>query len=100
MNFFGGAGWNDNVFVVRDQRVLRAIADLGPVRDVGHLAALVGGFLEMLEVIEADAIEGARHQWQFDLHPRKRMGALRALPLAEGLAADRDHAVALDDPPR
>jgi hypothetical protein len=99
VNFLGRGRRDHHILVVRDQRVLGAVADLGPVGDIGHLAALVGGFLEMLEIIQPDAIKGARHHRQFDLHLRERMRARRALPFAKGVAADRDHAVALDDAP-
>ena len=74
VDLFGGGRRDHHVLVMRDQRVLRAIADLGPVRHVGHGAGLVGGFLEMLEVIQPDAIEGARDQRQFDLDVLQRMG--------------------------
>src|SRR5713226_9870105 len=96
-----GSGCRDHdIFVMRDQRVLRAITDLGPIGNIGHFATLVGGFLEMLEVIEADAIERTRHQRQFDFHLRQGMRARCALPLAEGIAADRGYAVTFDDPTR
>jgi hypothetical protein len=39
-----------------DQRVLRAIAVLGSIRHIGHFAALVRRLLEMLQIVEADAI--------------------------------------------
>jgi hypothetical protein len=99
VNFFGGGSRDHNILIVRDQRILRAIADLGPVWHVGQLAALVSGFLEMLEVIEPDAIEGARRQRQLDFDVGKQMRARCALPFAEGIAVDRDHAVTFDDSP-
>ena len=89
VDFLGGIRRDHDVFVMRDQRVLRAIADLGPVGNVRHLAALVGGFLEMLEIVQADAIEGARDQRQFDLDVLQRMRLRGALPFAERIAADR-----------
>ena len=82
MDLLGGARRNDDLLVVRDQRVLRAIADLGSFRHVGYFAPLVGGLLEVLEVIQADAIEGARHHRHFDLDVFQSMRALGALPFA------------------
>ena len=99
VNLFGGVCRNYHLFVMRDQRILRAIADLGPVGNVGHFAALVRRLLEMPEIIQPDAIEGARHQRQLDLDVGQRMRARRTLPFAEGFAADRDHAIAFDDTP-
>src|SRR5262249_49455445 len=72
---------------------------LRPVRDVGHLAAFVGSLFEMLEVVQANAIKRAWYHGQFDLHVLQRMGACRALPLAERIAADSGDLVALDDAP-
>src|SRR6185369_15433235 len=60
---------------------------------------LVGGFLEMLEVVQPDAIEGARDQRQFDLDVFQRMRLRSALPFAERIAVDGDHVVVLDDAP-
>ena len=82
-----------------DQRVLRAIADLGPVGHVRHRAGLIGGFLEMLEIIQPDAIERARDQRQFDLYVFQRMRLRSALPFAERIAVDGHHVVALDNAP-
>src|SRR6476619_5690587 len=78
---------------------MRAIADLGPIRHVGYCAKLVGCFLQMLEVVQPDAIERARDQRQLDLHVLQRMGLRAALPFAEGIAVDGDDLVALDDAP-
>src|SRR5664279_613772 len=90
---------NDDILVVGDQRVLRAIADFGPIRHGGYLAALVGGLLEMLQIVQPDAIEGARDQRQLDPDILQRMASRRALPLAEGLAGDGDDAIIFDDAP-
>jgi hypothetical protein len=68
VNFLGCARRDHHVLIMGDQRVLCTIADLGPVRHVRHSAGLVGGFLEMLEVVEADTIEGAGDQRQLDLY--------------------------------
>jgi hypothetical protein len=89
-----------NIFVMGDQRVLRAIADFGTVRDGRHLAALIGGLLEVLQVVQSDAIEGARDQRQLDLDAVKRVRLRGALPFAERLAVDLDDAIAFDDAPR
>ncbi len=88
VDLLGGIRRDHHVLVMCDQRVLGAIADLGPLGNVRHLAALVGGFLEMLEIVQADAIEGARDQRQFDLDVLQRMRLRGALPLAERIAAD------------
>ena len=66
MDLLGRVGRDHDILVVRDQRVLGAIADLGPVGHRRHFAAPVGGFLEMLQVVQPDAIEGAWHQRQLD----------------------------------
>src|SRR5437764_3405316 len=99
MDLFGRGRRDHHVLVMRDQRILGAIADFGPVRDVRHFAAFVGGFLEMLQIVQPDAIKRARHQRQFDLDVIKRMHLRRALPLAEGFAVDGDHMIAVDDAP-
>jgi hypothetical protein len=99
MDLLGRTRRDHHILVMADQRILGAITDLGPVRDVRYLAAFVGGFLQMLEIVQADAIEGARHQRQFDLHIVQRMRLLGALPFAEGIAADGNHSVAFDDAP-
>src|SRR5215211_5208679 len=99
VNFFGGVRRDHHVLVMCDQRVLRAVTDLGPVRHVRNRAGLLGGFLEMLEIVEADAIEGARDHRQLDLDVAKRMRLLCALPLPEGIAAHGHHLVALDEAP-
>jgi hypothetical protein len=67
VDFLGGGRRDHHLLVMGDQRVLGAVTDLGTVRDVRDRASLVGGFLEMLEVVEADAIEGAGYQRQLDL---------------------------------
>src|SRR5437588_1920799 len=82
-----------------DQRVLRAIADLWPVGHIRHRAGLVGGFLEMLEIIQPDAIERARDQREFDLDVFQRMRLRSALPFAERIAVDGDYVLALDNAP-
>ncbi|MGY4482846.1 hypothetical protein ACVWWR_002037 [Bradyrhizobium sp. LM3.2] len=82
-----------------DQRVLCAIADLGPIRHGRHLAALVGGLFQVFQVVQADAVKRARDQRQLDLDLRQRMRARGALPFAKRIAGDRDHLVALDDSP-
>src|SRR5215472_645175 len=84
---------------MRDQRVLRAIADLRAVVYVGHRAGLVGGFLQVLEIIQSDAIEGARYHRQLDLDVLERKSLRRALVLAKGIAADGEDLVAFDDAP-
>jgi hypothetical protein len=99
MDLFGGDRGDDHVLIMRDQRILGAIADLRPVRDFRHLAAFVGGFLEMLEVIETHAIKRPRDQRQLDSNLGKRMRPRRAPPFAERIAVDRDDAVAFDDAP-
>jgi len=99
MNFLGRGRRDHHILIVRDQRILRAIADLGPIWHVRNRAGLVGGFLEMLEIVEADAIEGARDHRQFDLDVIKRMHLRCALPLAEGVAVHGHHLVALDEAP-
>src|SRR6516164_5070913 len=99
MDLFGSGGRNHHVLIVTDQRVLRAITDLRPVRDVRYLAALVGGLLQVLEVIQPDAVEGAGDEWQLDLDVLQRMRFRRAPPLTEGIALDGCDLLALDDPP-
>jgi hypothetical protein len=99
VDLFGRGGRDHDIFIVSNQGILGAIADLGPVRHVRYRAGLVGGFLQMLEVVQSDAIEGARDQRQLDLHILQRMGLRAALPLPEGIAVDGDHLVAFDEPP-
>ncbi len=72
MDLLGRARRDHHILVMGDQRVLRAIANLRPFRHVRHRAGLVGGLLEMLEVVQPDAIEGARDQRQLDLHTQQR----------------------------
>src|SRR4029078_8985488 len=88
------------LLVMGDQRVLRPISDFGATRNFGYFAALVGSLFQMLHVVQPDAIKGARHKRQFDLHIAQQMRARRAMPLAKGIAIDRYHAVAFDKAPR
>src|SRR5947209_2858661 len=53
----------------------------------------------MLEIVEPDAVERARHDWQFDLYLRKRIGVGGALPFPEWIATDADHAVGFNNTP-
>src|ERR1700756_2397376 len=95
-----GRGRRDHyVLVMGDQRVLGAIADLGAIGDVRHFAALVGGFLQVLQIIEPDAIKGTRDQRQLDLDVLERVGSRTAPPFAEGIAMNRSDAVAFKDAP-
>jgi hypothetical protein len=99
MDLLGGDRRDDHVLVMRDQRILGAVTDLGPLRDLRHLAAFVGGFLEVFEVIETHAIKRAGDQRQLDLDLAEDISLRRASPLSEGIAVDRDDAVAFGDAP-
>src|SRR6516162_8261384 len=94
MDLLGRICGDHDIFVMCNQRILRALADLGPVGNVRHLAALVGGLLEMLEVVQADAIKGARDDRELDFDVVERMRLRGPLPPSERIAADGHDSVA------
>ena len=82
---------------MRDQRVVRAIADIGLGRQFRLLAALLGHFGDVLGVVEPGRVERLRdhrHQKLDRVEPAPCRGAL--VP-GERIALDLDDLVPLDD---
>src|SRR5436190_14009075 len=93
----GGIPRDDDRLTISDQRVDRAIADVGLLGQVGLDAVLGGHLADVLGVVEADAVEGGRHDRHLDLHRPQVAHDLGALVAGEGIARHLDDAVAFED---
>ena len=89
-----------DILLMRDQRIVGAIADVGARRIGGLGAALCRHAIDVIAIVHADAEEGARDHRQFELHARERRNLPGRFVIAPRSAIDFDDGVVLDCPER